>query len=499
MTILRATILALALNLVAAADYNTEADNCYAVYTSSVKPGESECVPLRAFSKCLGLAAAATNATSPEVAIKLEQLMFEDMVAASGCKIEDGQNDQPSISSNDGFLRVVVHEDKDIVMARHRRAETISVFRMNDRLNALEERLNNDMDAAIADAKKSSDGATMALASLFDTKLSEDKIARESLRKSLQDSFHASILRVDSTIGSAKSEMAGKVQEVTNMKNSINSQIQQNRNEMNQLTKNVNQQLAQVTPQLNQLKAEVQASKGVIITDANAGACNSANRGRMRYLRSADAIEYCNKENKWVKVSMDPKGSIGNPASDCYSLRNDKAGIYYLRVGSRTFRAYCTGGWALAAVVRTGNCLDHYNRGARRWSDTSNAIQTSAGSTTKWDDSLMNSYRRASTYKGSHGWRMWASNGCMGGDLFCHSDCTFNAQASIGRSRCSYCAQSDGGGFQQGHPNTGTRGMGHHHWKRDFYAWVRHPEQNCHNRGFRSDSCGSSDGRMWIR
>jgi hypothetical protein len=127
-------------------------------------------------------------------------------------------------------------------------------------------------------------------------------------------------------------------------------------------------------------------------------------------------------------------------------------------------------------------------------------IYDPAGNTIKMADSDINAYIKRSPYNGLHSY--WLFSTCNGGQhMYCSTKCTFNAKAEIVNTDgdCYVCSKTDGGNnIISGAPNTGTRGIGHHHIRDDIFAWQRHPEAG-NNCGFKSDSCGSGDGWMYIR
>jgi len=75
-------------------------------------------------------------------------------------------------------------------------------------------------------------------------------------------------------------------------------------------------------------------------------------------------------------------------------------GRYWISVFGGARQVYCKDGWALAGVIFTGNCLDHYNQGEVRSANFDTLHPSTTSATTKWSDADINKYRSISTYKG---------------------------------------------------------------------------------------------------
>lgn len=163
---------------------------------------------------------------------------------------------------------------------------------------------------------------------------------------------------------------------------------------------------------------------------------------------------------------------------------------------------FCQDGWALMARATVGDCQAHWNRDEVGGISDSEAPQYRGSSTRKFSDSDIRAYRDRTAYNGRNSYRMEATSGeCNGAEFFCPTTCEFDAvsQANSGNRQCVACSVSlDGGAYTTNRPNSGTRGIGHHHWNdQKLFAWMRHPEHG-NNCGFKSDKCNSMDGHLWL-
>lgn len=188
--------------------------------------------------------------------------------------------------------------------------------------------------------------------------------------------------------------------------------------------------------------------------------------------------------------------------------------------GDSNKAVYCSDdGYALMAVVKVANFQRHIDPAAVN----GEPILPTSPNTRKYADSIINQYRSLSQAAGDQGSQDWGAfkmravqfDGCGRQERiqYCNSRCTFNAVRSInGNNICNECSRNPNGPNEiHWNPNSGTRGMGHHHfhdYNRAFFAWSRHPEscggrsdphrRGC-NFGFRSDGCGRSDGELWVK
>jgi len=212
--------------------------------------------------------------------------------------------------------------------------------------------------------------------------------------------------------------------------------------------------------------------------------------------------------------SCDACPSCGlTPSYACRSCvdpnRFGKAGMTHIQglAGTANMAVWCEDGFALMAVVKKNDgCNKHFNRGA-----VGGPVTPDASNTRKYSDAIIRQYRTLSQNAGDQGsqvrfaFKMIAdgTHRCPQRTQFCSSRCTFDAMKSInGNNQCNECGNNENGPNRINHnPNSGTRGLGHHHYwghNRVYFAWQRHPEHggNC---GFRSDPCDSSDGILWLK
>ena len=214
-------------------------------------------------------------------------------------------------------------------------------------------------------------------------------------------------------------------------------------------------------------------------------------------------------DNGWRSFSGNPIGANETDAAlSCSHIRTVRPtapdGDYWLDPdGSGAFLAYCdmqNGGWTLVARMTVASGMAHYNTGAVAVSGN-NPVSNVTTSTQKFSDARINAIRVNSPYAGSTAYKMtcWEGTGDFA-TMYCSSACSFSATASIGTSECSRCTGSFEGSLVQLQPNSGTRGLGHHH--DDTYPWsmaYQRPPEQSGQFGCRNDAKGSGDGRLWVR
>lgn len=172
---------------------------------------------------------------------------------------------------------------------------------------------------------------------------------------------------------------------------------------------------------------------------------------------------------------------------------------------SDAFRVYCDltaadGPWTLVVRLKKSEGQAHWSSGVvgASYPDFKGA------NTRKFSDATINAIRAAGTYSGSTGYKFTcfedntSTSGCSQQTMYCSRSCSFNAIDSVNTSECSRCTKSYEGALTQLAPNTGTRGMGHHHLDANWFAYQRHPEEGT-NSGCRSDACGGGDGTLWVK
>jgi hypothetical protein len=242
---------------------------------------------------------------------------------------------------------------------------------------------------------------------------------------------------------------------------------------------------------------------------ASAAACDgsvAADVGLVRF--TGTDFEGCTASG-WLPFTPVKLGlSVTTPALSCFHIKTVDAGAangtYWLDPNNTgSFEAYCdmdAGGWTLVARMTVAGNQAHWNTGTVGVTGTT-AVSVNSTSTQKFADSRINAIRLGSTYTGTTAYRMscWDGTG-NAATMFCSSSCAFNAVNSVNTSECSRCTGSLDGALVQLAPNTGTRGLGHHH--DPTYSWSmayqRHPEQG-NNAGCRNDLKSSGDGHLWIR
>lgn len=200
--------------------------------------------------------------------------------------------------------------------------------------------------------------------------------------------------------------------------------------------------------------------------------------------------------------------SSANPGRSCLHLKQESPlltdGTYWLDPdGNGGFEAYCDmtgGGWTLVARFTVASAQAHYTRAAVGLVGTQ-GLDPDSATAQKYTDDRINALRVNSPYTGTTAFKMvcWEGESYVQ-DMHCSSACSFNATASIGANACALCSDTFQGSLVQLSPNTGTRGMGHHHDA--TYSWtmayLRHPEQST-NAGCQNDARGSGDGTLWVR
>lgn len=235
---------------------------------------------------------------------------------------------------------------------------------------------------------------------------------------------------------------------------------------------------------------------------------NAADLGLVRW--TGTRFEGCTSDG-WITFgNLVPGRTASDPAQGCAQVRLDfpqaADGTYWIDPdGSGSpFQAYCdmaNGGWTLVARMTVASNQAHYNTGSVGLSLATDPVALDHPTTQKFSDTRINLIRTNSPYTGSTGYRMSCWEGTANVQtMYCSRSCTFHAQNSVNTSECSRCTNTFNGTLIQLTPNTGTRGLGHHHdatyaWT---MAWQRHPEQGDQS-GCRSDAKGGGNGHLWIR
>ena len=237
--------------------------------------------------------------------------------------------------------------------------------------------------------------------------------------------------------------------------------------------------------------------------------CDGDHAGYIFFNTSTNNFYGCDG-TMFVSLSSRLAGTQGNPGISCFELLqqgNVDDGEYWIDPDGgdhgNAFPVYCDmtnhgGGWTLVATIKQASNQNHWNTGAVNLSN--NSVLYDNSSTQKFSDAVINSIRTNSPYSGSTAYRMTCWEETTVQTMFCSSSCNFHAQNSVNSSECSRCAGSFEGSIVQFTPNTGTRGLGHHH--DHSYAWSmayqRHPEGG-NNSGCKSDAKGSGSGHLWIK
>ncbi|MSP93057.1 MAG: hypothetical protein EXR79_14860 [Myxococcales bacterium] len=181
-----------------------------------------------------------------------------------------------------------------------------------------------------------------------------------------------------------------------------------------------------------------------------------------------------------------------------YTIDPDGAG------GVAAFPIWCDmttngGGWSLVARMTTAGNQAHWDTGAVGLGG--GHVKPDNPATQKYSDAIINLIKDKSAYIGPTPYRMR----CWEGQTFvqtmwCSTQCTFHAQDSVNSGPCALCTSAFEGGLVQLGPNTGTRGLGHHHDGSQAWsmAYQRHPEEG-NNSGCRNDSRGGGDGHLWVK
>ncbi len=247
---------------------------------------------------------------------------------------------------------------------------------------------------------------------------------------------------------------------------------------------------------------------GLVQVGATSVTCDSTVAGSLRFDSTNQTLELC-ADGAWLEVGGGSNGQAPSSAAiSCYDLHQQYPaatdGVYWIRPDSAAaFQVYCDmtndgGGWALVARMTVAGGQAHWNTGAV---NLVSEVTPNLSGAEKFADDRINAIQAASSYAGPTSYRMTCWEGqSFAQTMFCSSQCTFNAQASVNSSECSRCTGTFEGSLVQLTPNTGTRGLGHHH---DYsYAWSmayqRHPEQGS-NPGCRNDNRGSGDGHLWVK
>ena len=242
---------------------------------------------------------------------------------------------------------------------------------------------------------------------------------------------------------------------------------------------------------------------------ASTAACDgsvAADVGLVRFTGSD--FEGCTPDG-WLPFTPVKLGlAVTTPGLSCHHIKSvdlgAENGLYWLDPdNSGAFQAYCdmdAGGWTLVARMTIAGDQSHWNTSAVGVSGTT-AVTNNSVTTQKFADSRINALRIGSTYTGTTAYRMSCWDGTANAaTMYCSSACSFNATTSVNSGECSKCTGSPDGSLIQLAPNTGTRGLGHHH--DSTYSWSmayqRHPEQGS-NPGCRNDAKASGNGHLWIR
>jgi hypothetical protein len=255
--------------------------------------------------------------------------------------------------------------------------------------------------------------------------------------------------------------------------------------------------------------ATASSVSGSVRVGASSVACDQpAHQGQLRW--DGTSLDLCTADG-WVYVAGRRLGaSPERPGANCLEIfaadPNTDSGVYWIRPSGTgaAFQAYCDmegdgGGWTLVARMHTSSGQAHWNTGAVNLPTTGVALNN--GSTQKFSDTTINAIRASSTATDSTAYRMTCWEGTSNlAKMFCSRSCTFNATNSVNTSECSRCTGTVSGTLVQLTPNTGTRGLGHHHdtsypWS---MAYQRHPEEGS-NPGCRNDAKGSGNGHLWVR
>jgi hypothetical protein len=223
------------------------------------------------------------------------------------------------------------------------------------------------------------------------------------------------------------------------------------------------------------------------------------------------------------------QGDARNSAMEIKTLKPDAPdGLYWINDGTETFQVYCDmtrngGGWMLVASIYRGNGSETMNVNAAGVATPAYNI-SSTGGWGKFSDARINRMRARSQsqqYGYTGNWPWWfegvnwdntPSNTSRGGgagnyiDNFVYKNAitwsteTYPANDSLWR-RIANIWDENSATYQEVTPNTGTRGMGHHHQSPPpiRMSWSRHPEGGgtC---AMRTDNFGQpTNGHMWVK
>jgi hypothetical protein len=212
----------------------------------------------------------------------------------------------------------------------------------------------------------------------------------------------------------------------------------------------------------------------------------------------------------WANIWSNALGSSTNPGLTCLAIKLARptatSGTYWIKPSntSPAFQAYCDlagpdGGWTLVARMTMASNQAHWDAGAVNLPTTGVTLNHSA--TQKFSDATIAAIRAASTHSGTTAYKMtcWEGTGNFQ-TMYCSASCAFSAVNSVNTSECSRCTGTYNGALVQLTPNSGTRGLGHHHDTSQSWsmAYQRHPEAG-NNSGCRNDARGGGDGHLWVR